>query len=136
MGWTNIPSRGGGGGREFFCSCLMIQMPGQALLCRSLVAWHCTVYGPMLHHVGDSWLLCDFSFFSHHQALYGPMATWLEFPYECSPRELEVVRIVCPLCAITNLTYSVCFLWKHAIYKMPTDQTGKLGTNKSHASNP
>ena len=22
------------------------------------------------------------------------MATWLEFPYECSPRELEVVRNV------------------------------------------
>ena len=22
------------------------------------------------------------------------MATWLEFPYECSPRELEVVRTV------------------------------------------
>ncbi|KAJ7387768.1 hypothetical protein OS493_001111 [Desmophyllum pertusum] len=28
--------------------------------------------------------------FRELQALYGPMATWLEFPFECSPRELEV----------------------------------------------
>ena len=32
------------------------------------------------------------------------MATWLEFPYECSPREIEVVRY-----------FKVLFLWNAII---------------------
>lgn len=116
----------------------MIQKPGQALFVQlghlqvgtvQCVVLCCTMW------VISGCSFCVTSFFFHHQALYGPMATWLEFPYECSPRELEVVRIVCPLCTIKKkkMTYSVCFLCKHSIdadiimHKMPTDQTGNQG---------
>ena len=47
-------------------------------------------------------------FLSIFQALYGPMATWLEFPYECSPRELEVVRNVY-FVTLTDRDFSVAY---------------------------
>lgn len=39
------------------------------------------------------------------------MATWLEFPYECSPREIEVVRY-----------FKVLFLW-NAIIKVDVNES-------------
>lgn len=87
---------------------------------------------------------CVTSFFFHHQALYGPMATWLEFPYECSPRELEVVRIVCPLCTIKKKKNDIqcvlsvqAFHWCRYYHAQNANWSNReLGTNRSCPSNP